>query len=166
MGSIKLNNLKNIEKTNSGHTYTDLHLDVEENIIPTDFVGGSVNGKDIRVSYDIDAITNSLVNIFKTSPGERFLIPTFGINLRRYLFSSVSELIARQIGNDIVRGIERWEPRVTVDNVTVVGDVDNHQYDVTITLTVIALNDAISINGTITKVDEFVVNNVNRICPT
>ena len=30
MGSLNLNNLKNTEKAVTGHTYVDLHLDMEE----------------------------------------------------------------------------------------------------------------------------------------
>jgi len=166
MGSLKLDNLRNVGKTELGYTYKDLHLDIEESTVSTKMTNEKIKGKDIRVDYDVDAIINSLNNIFKTIPGERFLVPTFGINLRRYLFSSVSEAIANRIGSEIVRAIELWEPRVIVDQVQVIGRPEQHEYQVTIRLTIIAIKKKVELGTTLNQDTSIKITNLNRNCPT
>ena len=121
MGSIKFNGFQKIELEQTDYTYVDIHLDIAENNVLTQY--GTVNpkGKDIKVDYDELAIKNSLKNIIATTPGERFLIPEFGTNLKQYLFSPVTQTTAKIIGDTILRSIEKWEPRVTVEHITVTG---------------------------------------------
>jgi len=120
MGSLKLNNLRNIYKPEPDYTFIDLHCDIKESIVLTSDSREHPKGKDLKVDYDEAAIRNSIVNIFNTTPGERFLIPRFGIDLRRYLFEPVSTDIAETIGDTVLRGLEDWEPRIRVENVTVI----------------------------------------------
>lgn len=120
MGSIILRGLTDVLKEERDYTYVDLNLDVEESTIDVT-TGLNTSRRDIKVSYDEEAIKNSLKNIFNTRPGERFLIPTFGCNLWGYLFQPVTQMVAKQIGNTILDAIEKWEPRVNVENITVVG---------------------------------------------
>jgi len=166
MGSITLNNLKNVTKTDTGYTYVDLHLDIEEATIPTSFTSERLRGKDVRVDYDIDAVANSLNNIFKTTPGERFLVPTFGIKLKRYLFSPISKPVAEQIGLEIVRAIELWEPRVTVDRVNVIGIPENNEYEVTIIITINAIKQQITFNSILNQGVDIEIANLTRVCST
>jgi phage baseplate assembly protein W len=166
MGSLNLDNLKNTGKVDTGYTYVDLHLDIEQATVPTKMNSDYLQGKDIKVDYDVDAIMNSLNNIFKTVPGERFLVPTFGANLRRYLFEPVSQPIANQIGSEILRAIEAWEPRVTVDRILVEGDPENHQYDVTIIITINALRQQVTFNSILNQNTDVEVRNLTRVCPT
>ena len=120
MGSIVLSNLKNTVKSETGYTYTDIHLDIAEQLYTNN--GNKLpHGKDIKVSYDEEAIKNSLINIFNTVPGERFLIPEFGSNLKAYLFQPVTKFTADAIGESVLDSITRWEPRVIVDYVNVIG---------------------------------------------
>jgi len=119
MASILFDNFRNTLKEEKDHSYLDLHLDIEESKVLLGDSRAAPTGKDIRVDKDEQAIKNSIINIFNTSPGERFLIPEFGINLRQFLFEPVSDDIAQSIGDTIVRGIERWEPRVTIERVVV-----------------------------------------------
>jgi len=121
MASIVLNNLKKPITISPDYTYLDVHLDMQQNIIPSKNGRDAVIGKDIKVDYDEAAIRNSILNIFNTTPGERFLIPEFGINLRKYLFQPVTQLVAEEIGRTILDAIQIWEPRVIVDHVSVVG---------------------------------------------
>jgi len=165
MASLNLNNLADTGKTTGGYTYVDLHLDIEESSIPTRFTNDKLRGKDIKVDYDVDAVMNSLNNIFKTVPGERFLVPKFGANLRRYLFASVTKETANQIGNEIVRAVETWEPRVTVNRVGVIGDPEQHQYEVTIIITINAIKQQVTFNTIINQGADMEIKNLTRVCP-
>lgn len=116
------------------YTYVDLTLDLKPNYINNELIKGNVNYRDVQVSYDEYAIKNSLINIFNTIPGQRFLIPLFGANLKAHLFQSVTQARALSIGRELQRAIELWEPRVTVDNITVQGFPDLHEYRVSISV--------------------------------
>jgi phage baseplate assembly protein W len=136
MGSITFNNLKPVSKNVQRYTYADLFLDIQEepmgisgNYLP---VRGS--GRDIKVAYDFNAIRNSIYNLFNTIPGERILLPDYGSDLRRYIFEPVTDLRGTLIGREIYTAITRWEPRVTVINIDVVGHIDAQEYDITIVL--------------------------------
>lgn len=138
MGSI---NLKKFEKkknklSSKPYTYVDLTLDLEPNYVTKERIesNGNKNYRDIKVSYDERAIKNSLINIFNTIPGQRFLIPLFGSNLVSHLFKPVSVDRGRLIGEEMQRAIELWEPRVEIDRILVAGDPDSHTYNVEISL--------------------------------
>jgi phage baseplate assembly protein W len=166
MGSINLTNLEDTGKVDRGFTYVDLHLDITESTVPTTLTNDRLQGKDIEVDFDVDAIMNSLNNIFKTIPGERFLVPTFGANLLKYIFAPVSQSVATQIGNEILRAIELWEPRVTVDRIEVVGRPDAHEYDVTIVITINAFKQQTTFNSVINQDTDITIRNLTRVCPT
>lgn len=140
MGSINFNEFKNINTPSSkgDYTYIDLWLDIIRNQQAVS-KNSNINKIDIRMAYDEEAIKNSIVNIFRTIPGERFLIPTFGANLLGYVFKSVTENTANEIGRTILDAIRIWEPRVIVKNVTVIGKEDEHEYNITISLEIPSL---------------------------
>ena len=84
MASIKFDNLKkNSSLINQDYTYSDLHYDIV------------MDGKqrDIVLDYDDQAIKNSLIRIFNTIPGERFLFPKCLILLGRVWTASKSVVL-------------------------------------------------------------------------
>ena len=134
-------------KANTGNiserkfTYQDIKFDLQSEDSPR---GKSLHGRDIvndiKVSYDEGAIMNSLRNIFTTSPGEKVLNPAFGINLSRWLFEPCNDFTAREIGEIILSGLEKFEPRVSVKNVTVIADKPKHMYVIKLVITIPQLN--------------------------
>lgn len=125
MATIDLNNLIRPKKVNSTSTivteqvetnapvYVDLHLDFALN----KSIGlgeNPVNSLDIKTDYDIEAIKNSIKNIFTTKKGQKLLDPNFGCSLDQFLFEKVSELGGKAIGDEIFNAISQYEPRVDV----------------------------------------------------
>lgn len=124
MASITFKNLEKVISNKSDITYTDLHLDL---------VGVPLGvERDILVDNDIDAIRNSLSNLFTTIPGQKLLNPNYGLNLLQFLFEPVTPVTANTIGETILNGITRFEPRVTVDKVKVIGNVERNEYSITL----------------------------------
>jgi len=122
-------------------SYKDVYFDVTEDETPiSKTLYGKVTKTDIRHSVDESAIMNSIKNIFNTSPGEKILNPTFGLNLSQWLFEPVSEFRAQEIGEAIFNGLSKWEPRVNLKNVSVVADADNNQYQIKLAITIPQLN--------------------------
>ena len=105
-----------------------------------------------------------MVNIFNTNPGERFLVPEFGSNLRRYLFEPITDMTAQKIGSEIVTAIETWEPRVTIDIVRVIGRPEQHEYEVTISLIINLIKEAVNITGTVDIDNQLILQNLQRDC--
>lgn len=115
-----------------------LDLDVEGATQKTHFAKDTKT--DLKTSVDEGAIVNSIRNIFSTSPGERVLEPDFGLNLKQWLFQPLDDFTAREIGETILQGIERYEPRVSVNNINVNTSPEKHEYLIQLVLTVPSLN--------------------------
>ena len=137
--------LKNLEKISNNYTeqrylYKDLALDISQTTLDAPGFNLPVPGSDIKASFDLAAIKNSLQNLFSTKPGQRFLFPKYGLNLDRFLFSPITEPNANIIGNTIFSTINIYEPRVSVKNVQVLLDPDNNQYLINIIIEIPTLN--------------------------
>lgn len=72
-----------------------------------------------------DNVRESIRLILLTEPGERLMREEFGCGLRRFLFEPNTVTTRQLIGERITRAIGRWEPRVTVEDVTVEADAEN-----------------------------------------
>jgi phage baseplate assembly protein W len=152
--AIKIPNLQTIADTYNASSnvyttnpfvYKDLYLDIAQNETLYQGFQNPVFKKDIKVSYDDQAISNSLTNLFNTIPGQRFLFPEYGLNLRQYLFEPISEINAQIIGRNIFDTIKLYETRVTPLNVNVIADPDNNLYIITITVVIPVYNATVSI---------------------
>jgi uncharacterized protein len=75
---------------------------------------------------------SNLVNLLLTDVGERVMNPTFGCNLKRFLFEGInndnSELIIESISNSI----SIFVPEITVTNITIVPNPDYNLIDLNI----------------------------------
>jgi len=117
---------------NQRYVFKDLSLDLSKTKIESPGLELPTPGTDIKASFDLEAIGNSLVNLFNTVPGQRFLFPNYGLNLKRYIFSPITVNNAESIGNLIFDGIKKFESRVIPQNVSVVGVPDENCYKITI----------------------------------
>jgi phage baseplate assembly protein W len=142
--AIKIKSLEAVELTkeslNEGYLYKDLALDLNPAYSYNNQLNRKEFLKDVQASYDIEAVKNSIVNIFLTSPGDKILNPTFGIDLKRFLFEPVDEFISEIIRDDIETKLPLMEPRVVVDNVKVDADEDENQYNIDIQIDVPTLS--------------------------
>ena len=115
------------EETFDGVVYTDLHLDLEMAVaIGTGIESGVSN--DIKVSFDEEAIRNSLRNIVNTKPRQKVLDPDFGTELHKFLFEPVSEVRGDAIGYYLLNKIGQFEPRVKITEIEVQVMADDNSY--------------------------------------
>jgi phage baseplate assembly protein W len=96
--------------------------------------------KDVQGSYDLQAIKNSIINIFLTSPGQKILNPEFGLDLRRYLFEPVNSSTAYMIKYDIDTKLPEQEPRIELLNVNVDAITDEQEYYIAMQINIPSLN--------------------------
>lgn len=121
--------------------YKDVYFSLAENILPEDSAYfGKPTSTDLQVSYDEGAIMNSLTNLFNTIPGQKVLNPEYGVNLTQWLFEPLNEFTAREIGEAILQGIKRFEPRVNVTHIDVVTDYNKDQYIIQLAIQIPSLN--------------------------
>ena len=126
--------------------YSDIHLDIATSSDYSTEALQVIKKNDIKVDYDLNAIKNSLNNLFNTRPGQRFLFPNYGLNLSQFIFEPVTEYNGRLIGEKIVRSVQLFETRVTLKQCNVSLMPDENQYDINLILEFPVFNTRASIN--------------------
>lgn len=99
------------------------------------------NTKLQSTNEDIKSVYQSITNILNTPVTERFFNPEFGNELEDILFELMDNITIAKIYRLIIDAIDRWEPRVSLDygKSTVVGNEDNHRYEVSLVFNIIGL---------------------------
>ncbi|MDQ7810277.1 GPW/gp25 family protein [Amycolatopsis sp. A133] len=64
-------------------------------------------------------VVESIRLILATSPGERPMRPEFGCAVHDLVFAPADAATAGQIAYEVRTALERWEPRITLDDVVV-----------------------------------------------
>lgn len=71
-----------------------------------------------EVSYTTkDQIKSNIKSLLLTQKGERLMQPTFGSDLKRYLFEPISSNLDSFIEDSIMEAINTWMPYVTVESI-------------------------------------------------
>lgn len=87
---------------------------------------------DVALSYDEQAVLRSIRNLLLTKNYERPFNPELGSKVDMMLFEMVSPLTAAALEKEIQTMIENYEPRATLDYISVSADPDKNAYNVTI----------------------------------
>lgn len=62
--------------------------------------------------------------VLGTAPGERPMRPEFGCGVHDYVFSPTDGATAGRIAHEVRSALQRWEPRIDVEDVVVALDPD------------------------------------------
>ena len=131
MASIDIK-LDTVDETNRrGYTYRDVDFTFELDAI----------GFDFNTLDDINAIRNGLVNIFTWRRGERIILPEFGNTLYRFLYEPINVEVLNNIQVEIIDMIKKWEPRVSVIDVSIKPFPDQHEILIELTYAIPTLTD-------------------------
>jgi len=154
--AIRLDNLKQstteVNSLESGYLYKDIDLDLSFGRFTKKELYSKTEPNDLSELQDGSAIINSVKNILTTTPGQKLLNPTIGLDLRSYLFESVSNTISYFIGIDIYNSLGVQVPRVELNNINVEGIPDNNEYRIFIGYSIPILNIFnLSLNATLNK---------------
>jgi len=82
----------------------------------------------------VENVKQNLKMLFLTSPGERVMIPEFGIGLRRYLFEPLTPDTLAGIQARIQQQMKRYTPYVRVDQLRIFSALDESDIDPSIQL--------------------------------
>ena len=94
---------------------------------------------DLIALHNENAIARSIRNLVLTVPGERPFNPALGSEVYRLLFENFDLQTAFAIQTQIENTISNFEPRVSIDSVTVTPDIDVHEFNVTITYNIVGI---------------------------
>ena len=100
--------------------FKDISLTMAKNPVTNDIV--SVTGA--------DAVKRSLRNLLSTNSGEVPFFPNFGANVSRYLFEPIDPITTVLLHREIETTIQTYEPRVAIQQLTVVPTVDEMRYQI------------------------------------
>lgn len=104
------------------YTYSDINLSLLKH--PTT--------EDIVRRYDLEAIRASLKHILFTNKGEKLFNPDFGSGLQHLLFELMTPTTKALAKRRITEDIERWEPRVKIEDVQV--QTSNQRQEILVTV--------------------------------
>lgn len=76
----------------------------------------------LREAEDVELIQAGIHQILNTVPGERRMLPEFGSRIRYLVFDPHDDILYAEIGREVIRAVERWEPRVVLVEVQVQAD--------------------------------------------
>ncbi len=95
--------------------------------------------KDIVVLKNEEAIKQSVKNLVLTKLGERLFNPLIGTDTTSYLFELNSTFSANSLIKEIENVLLTYEPRITLENITVNNEDDSDEFDVSIDYFIVGL---------------------------
>ena len=117
------------------NNYKDLDLNFTRNPVTNDVT---------RIE-DIDAVKRSVKNLVQTNFYERPFHPELGCGIRELLFENYTPIIGIFLKKKIAEVINRYEPRVSLVNVTLDDDPDRNRLKVSLYFYVQNVPDAVVI---------------------
>jgi phage baseplate assembly protein W len=101
--------------------------------------------KDISLSFQFNPLTQDLIsisnetaiarsvrNIVQTFLGERMYMARFGSKLPRFLFENMDSIDAEVMSIDIQQTISVYEPRITLNSVSVYPNFESNELEVNV----------------------------------
>ena len=99
------------------------------------------HGKDVGMVANEDDVRESLEILFSTAMNERLKFPDFGCDLHQFMFEEINRSLVIKIRQMIMDAVDYYEPRVTVQNITVTeSEEDSHILLINIEYTINELN--------------------------
>lgn len=97
------------------------------------FIGGPQNV--LSRQEDDRLIKNDILQLLLTVPGERVMRPTFGVNLRNFVFENLVSSDLSTLKSEIEEKIRIYEPRVDLEYVDLIPDPDRNGLQIKIIVT-------------------------------
>ena len=154
--AVRLNNLglTSIEEKSleSGYLFKDVKFDLEMTRFGKPELYSEQTLKDIDELQDGQAVINSVKNILTTTPGQKLLNPTLGLDFSSYLFEPINTTTSFFLAQFIYNNLGVQEPRINLEGVKIEGIEDQNQYDIQITYSIPKLDIYdLSLNATLNK---------------
>ena len=126
----------------SNKIYSDLNLSFTKNPAT----------KDVAKVFDIQAIKRAVKNIILTNKYERPFNSDFGCNLRGFLFENITDPILVLMKDRISTAIEKYEPRVSVEDIVIKEDIENNGVNIMVSFLVTGAEEPVTVSTFLQKV--------------
>lgn len=83
----------------------------------------------LHIQSGVEQIKSDMLVLLQTNPGERVFLPDYGTPLRRLIFEPNDRSLRQRAKQMIINSIKRWEPRVAIQQIEVLNEVDKTQLD-------------------------------------
>lgn len=123
-------NKKETDQTKWG----DLLLDLDFNEIKERPLNAKESTHDLKRSINEESVIIALRNLFNTHSCSRLLNPDMAFNVSQYLFEPLSVTKAWFLGYDIMQYLPLYEPRVRVQGVEVIANINESVYEIKLTI--------------------------------
>jgi len=94
------------------------------------FVGGAQNI--LSRQEDDRLIKNDILQLLLTVPGDRVMRPDYGVNIRSFVFEQMVQRDINKLIREIYDALDKYEPRVDVQDVKIKRDDDNNRLSIRI----------------------------------
>lgn len=109
----------------------------------------SESGFFVKLNKDSNsAIKSDLMHLLLTNKGERFYLPDFGTNLKKFIFNQNDTLTLNSVREEIDNSISKYLPNLKVTNLTV-EPIDNNDLTAIVTIDYIVTDDVFQANETL-----------------
>jgi len=126
----------------SNRIYSDLNLSFTKNPAT----------KDVAKLFDVQAIKRAVKNIILTNKYERPFNSDFGCNLRGFLFENITDPILVLMKDRISTAIEKYEPRVSVEDIVINEDIENNGVNIMVSFLVTGAEEPVTVSTFLQKV--------------
>ena len=96
---------------------------------------------DLVTVKDKAAIVQSITSLLFTIKGERPFQPDLGSDLYRSLFEPLDYATAGVIRSQVVDVLKKYEPRIRIDDINAIVDVENNGYSLELYYTIVGRDD-------------------------
>jgi len=73
----------------------------------------------MHTQFGTQQIKSDMLALLLTNPGERVMLPNYGVGLRKFLFEPNDALVIQEVTQAIDSQIRLWEPRIVIKNIEV-----------------------------------------------
>mgnify|MGYP003664716594 FL=1 len=89
-----------------------------------------ISGGILQRQEDVRLIQNDILQLLLTVPGQRVMRPSFGTVIKMQLFDPYDEFAVDDLKRSIALAVSAHEPRVSVNDVTVMDESDNNRVQI------------------------------------
>lgn len=110
----------------------------------------SSDGLFVNLNKDSNnAIKSNLIHLLLTNKGERFYLPDFGTNLKKFIFNQNDNISVNEIRDEINLSISKYLPNLKVTNLSVNPSEDNN-VSVIVNIDYVVTDDVFQTNESLT----------------
>jgi phage baseplate assembly protein W len=73
----------------------------------------------------LEAIRSNLIHLIMTEKGERWYLPEFGTNLKKFIFEQYDNVTKNDIKRQLNDDIQKWIPNLEITDILVENDSEN-----------------------------------------